>query len=58
MSSPVKCLGCGFEVPTGKRVCPTCLEPQPKNRKGYIAASIGVFALMLVVWLAMQIFGK
>lgn len=58
MSSTVRCLACGFEVPDGKRICPTCMEPQPENRKGYILASVGITALMLVAWLAMKIFGN
>lgn len=58
MSSTVRCLGCGFEVPAGKQFCPTCLEPQPTNRKGYIAASIGLTALLLFVWLVTKLLGK
>lgn len=45
-------------MPDGKRICPTCMEPQPENRKGYILASVGITALMLVAWLAMKIFGN
>jgi predicted nucleic acid-binding Zn ribbon protein len=57
MSSTVRCLGCGCEVPAGKRVCPKCLEPQPTNRKGYIALSIGITALLLVIWLVTKLLG-
>jgi len=58
MSSTVKCLECGFQVPAGKRVCPTCLAPQLTNRKGAIALGVGLFALVLVAWIIMQLFGK
>jgi predicted nucleic acid-binding Zn ribbon protein len=58
MASTVRCLGCGFEIPADKRICPKCMEPQPTNRKGYIALSVGFFALLLVAWLAMKLFGN
>lgn len=58
MAEAVRCLECGLEVPVGKRICPTCQAPQPLNRKGYIVVGGVLFGLMLVAWIAMQIFGK